>query len=264
MLRTFVGFPSYFLMWMLAAVSAICFGMRLAERRGFPPAQSLPALAVLSMSVVVGAKLSFFVDRWIFGGGNALVASAHPAAEFLNHGYRNPGGFFLFAISLPLVCRLTRLPTLVFGDAVIPAAGVAIFFFRLGCFLNGCCVGPIGLSPFAISFPPDSPVALSQLAHGILSEPGSSLAVFPLQLAHGLSGLLITWACLDDRRTLHRPGRQLALFFSLYSAVTIIFEQFQVPMYLINTPILIVLLIGSGVWLVLSTGFEGARPQPIH
>lgn len=133
------GIPSYFLMWGAAAVLGVGVGLRLARSAGFPGGKSLGALLILALCIVVGSKFLFLAESVLFPLDDVLPTPQSGWPAVLSHGFRNPGGLVLLAIAMPFVCVAFRLPTLSFADAVLPAAGIAIFFFRIGCFLNGCC-----------------------------------------------------------------------------------------------------------------------------
>ena len=55
------------------------------------------------------------------------------------------------------------------GDVVVPCLFLGIFFGRIGCLMNGCCYGGRCEDvPWALQFPPGSPVYSEQIATGEL------------------------------------------------------------------------------------------------
>jgi phosphatidylglycerol:prolipoprotein diacylglycerol transferase len=111
------------------------------------------------------------------------------------------------------------------ADAVAPALALGSALGRLGCFLNGCCFGGTCDLPFAVSFPPGSPVWLHQVRIGLISPAAShSLAVHPTQLYAALDGLvllgLLTWYYPRRRR----DGEVMALLMVTYPITRFLIE----------------------------------------
>lgn len=190
MLFELAGIQTYFVMWGVAASVGILEALRLARHFHFPTSKILLALAVLAVSIVVGSKLLFLIDQSLVRKDDlALVVGGSPWSALLL-GFRNPGGFLLFAAVLPVICRLLDLPTRTFGDAIIPAVGLVVVAFRLGCFLNGCCFGRVTDSVLGLTFPKESPAFVWQLFHGLVDmRSPRSLPVHPVQIYSMAFGL---------------------------------------------------------------------------
>ena len=186
-----LGLNSYFLMWLVAAVSGVWVATRLTRQAGLPPTRSLVAACVLALAIMAGAKLFFLLEHDLFPA-NASVAGLATLGERIRFGFRIPGGILLATAVLPLVCRVLRLPALAFIDAAAPAIGLASACARTGCFLNGCCFGRVTSFPLALSFPPNSRVFLWQLDRGLISPLAArSLPVHPAQLYFVALGLAL-------------------------------------------------------------------------
>jgi phosphatidylglycerol:prolipoprotein diacylglycerol transferase len=176
----------------MAAVAGTVVALYLAGRAGFPRGRSFLALCALSLTILVGAKLLYLVERRV-----APVEVPGPLARTIAendlwHGFRIPGGVLLLAPVLPLLCRALRLPTLRFADAVLPALGLAIVFIRLGCFLAGCCFGKVSGTPWAVSFPAGAVVYDWHMSAHLIRWPAQqSLLVEPLQLYFAFAGLVL-------------------------------------------------------------------------
>jgi phosphatidylglycerol---prolipoprotein diacylglyceryl transferase len=190
MVPAIFGMQTYFPMWAVTTALAMWVALRLSLVAGFPPARSLVAFCMLAPTMIVGSKLLFLAEHAVFPQDDPFQISQDSVSSILQYGFRNPGGLVLFAAALPVVCRVLRLPTLRFADAVIPAMGIVIACFRVGCFLNGCCFGRITASPLSVTFPPESRVFIWQVLQGMLGAHAiRSLPVHPLQLYFALFGI---------------------------------------------------------------------------
>ena len=247
---------TYFLMWGVAAGVAIPVAVRLAVRGGFPWRRALPAVTVLALALIIGSKLLFLIEAKVFPSDDPFPAPQGQLWGLVSHGFRNPGGIILLIGSLPLVSTAMGLPTLSFADAVIPAVGLAIVWFRLGCFSNGCCFGAIRPdSFFAMRFPPLSRVFQWQVKQGLLTELGPSLPVIPLELFYAaLGGVLFIAGIRWQKRGLP-PGEILARFSAGYFGGEAILETFQAPPYRLNAWVcggaFVVTIV---LWIVLRSG----------
>lgn len=74
------------------------------------------------------------------------------------------------------------------GDVVVPCLFLGIFFGRIGCLMNGCCYGGrCEDAPWALHFPPGSPVYSEQLASGELL----GLKIEPTDVDGGIGGRVV-------------------------------------------------------------------------
>lgn len=250
------GLRTYFLMWAVAGAVAIPAATLLAAKSGFAWRKCLAASSLLGLALLVGAKLMFLVETVTFPSDDPFPAVQSDLWNLATHGFRNPGGIMLLLAMLPLVARGFGLDTLRFADATVPAAGLAIFFYRLGCFLNGCCFGAIREdSMFAVSFPPTSRVFQWQVRERLLTELGPSLPVIPLQLYHAMLGLgLFVFGMIWQQRKLP-AGEGLARFAVGYFGGTVILESMQVPPYRLNIWVTgVAFVVTCSVWTLLRSG----------
>jgi phosphatidylglycerol---prolipoprotein diacylglyceryl transferase len=103
------------------------------------------------------------------------------------------GGIVLLAVTLPLVLRWLDLPFARFADALTPSVGVVLAVLRVGCLLNGCCLGTVCLAPWGLRFPRTAYVFLAH-AQARLVPPDSAWTapVHPLPLYFAAAALAIT------------------------------------------------------------------------
>jgi phosphatidylglycerol:prolipoprotein diacylglycerol transferase len=257
MLPAIYGVSTYFLMWGLAAMVCSPTAVWLAERSGFARAKSVIAVVLLATALMLGSKVLFIADFEFSPIGDPRFARFPEGfAALLAHGFRIPGGFILMALSLVLICPLLNLPTLRFADAVAPAAGLMMFFTRLGCFLNGCCFGPVRSdSLFAMRFPPGSRVFEWQVQTGLLKQLGPTLPVIPLQLYFAALGLALFIAGVYWQRLRLYPGSIWMRICAGYFVGTLALEWMRVPSYPVNISVTAVALVVTLVaWLALKRG----------
>jgi phosphatidylglycerol:prolipoprotein diacylglycerol transferase len=134
----------------------------------------------------------------------------------------------LLAIAMPIVCRVLRLPTGRFGDAVIPMAAFALVFIRLGCFLNSCCFGKVSSLPWAVRFPRQTWVFWYHETHGWIPRAASaSLPVHPLQLYFLGAALAALVALVWQQRLAPYAGRTQLLFYATFFVTTAAFEPLR-------------------------------------
>jgi phosphatidylglycerol:prolipoprotein diacylglycerol transferase len=124
-----------------------------------------------------------------------------------------------------LAMRKRGIPFWVMPDIVMPYVPIAQAFGRMGCFFNGCCYGVPSAMPWALSFPPGSPVAGGH--PGILGS-GWSMPVHPTQL-YSVVLLLGMAALMIFLRGRWRPflGYMFPLYFILYGIKRFIVECFR-------------------------------------
>jgi prolipoprotein diacylglyceryltransferase len=266
MMPMMFGFSSYFMMWAVAAAVCSPVAVWLAMRAGFAWRKSLIAVLLFAVALILGSKILFIADFELSPSGDPrFFGLSGRVPPLLMHGFRIPGGFILMTLSVPIVCYFLRLPTLHFADAVAPVTGLMMLFTRLGCFLNGCCFGPIRSdSLFALRFPPGSRVFEWQVRAGLLKELGPTLPVIPLQLYFAILGLLLFTAGLYWQRTAPYPGATWMRICVGYFVGTLTLESMRVPSYPVNIWVTAVALaVTSIMWLMLKRGGEYMKlPNP--
>jgi phosphatidylglycerol:prolipoprotein diacylglycerol transferase len=120
----------------LGAVSGIIAGTQWAATHGLAGPRVYAAMLLLLLPALVGARLLFVAFHWEVyrhQPGRIWRRTEGGAALY--------GGLILsFLISLP-VLPVLGLDVLAFWDAGAIALLVGMMFTRVGCLLNGCCIG---------------------------------------------------------------------------------------------------------------------------
>jgi len=201
------------------------------------------ALAVLGL--VVGAKLQYRLE--LFPIGYAFNVSY---SELLEPGMRIPLGVLLGGVVGCLWCLALRGPWRDLGDALALGAAIMVPIGRLGCFLNGCCMGTAcgaWALPVCMRFPPGTEAYDQQLRDNLiaLSAP-QSLPAHPLPLYFGATSAAIAVVLLLMARRRAASGMMLLVAAVLSSAGKLVLETLRAeprppgPMFAIPATVLVV------------------------
>ena len=171
----------------------------------------------------VGARLFYFVPRWIRG--------LEPAGRLLSDWSQGSGylGGLIFGTGLVLiVARAKKLVPLNVADAVGLHIPLGFASGKLGCFLAGCCYGKRVDGFPGVSFPPGSLAYETQLtAHEIPRGAARSLPVHPTQLYEFALGILLFIGLSALHRRSRRPGETYLAYVAGYSVWRFIVEFFR-------------------------------------
>jgi phosphatidylglycerol:prolipoprotein diacylglycerol transferase len=257
-----LGISTYFSFWGVAAVFGIWAGLRLARQAGFAARPAFVALCVIALAIVIGSKAYYLVEYVLFPMDDPLPLGQDNVLGALRHGFRIPGGLLLLALTLPALCRVLGLPTWRFADAVIPAAGVAVFFIRIGCFFNGCCFGTLTNGPFGVTFPAGSRAYEWQLLQGIVAWPADhALPMYPLQLYFASFGILLYVFGRRWQATKRFDGEVFANCYALFFGSTFLLEFVRPAVLHLN---LLVTLAVTVVAVVVSWRARQALPTAVR
>ena len=145
---------------------------------------------------IVGARLFYVIEYYgqFFAPGRSWLDSIAAVLNVAAGGLVVFGALPTAAVAAWRFAHRRGLPLLQLADCIAPGLLLGLAIGRLGCFLNGCCYGGPCDLPWAVSFPPDSPPWLDQMARGLLADtPGlprpRSLPVHPAQVYAAMQGL---------------------------------------------------------------------------
>ncbi len=167
------GFPirGYGMMMLLAVVSATGLAAWRAHRLGLSTDLAFSVAFWLFVPGIIGARLFYVIQYWpeqylpVYQqqGLRALLG----ALVDLSSGGLVAYGSFLGAVAgLLAFVRKYRLPLLPVCDLIAPSIMLGMFLGRIGCLANGCCYGGACDRPWAVTFPPESPPYIEQVARG--------------------------------------------------------------------------------------------------
>lgn len=160
----------YGVMLLLGVGSAVALAVYRGRSRGVSSDAIMSLAPWLLIGGLIGARLFFVVQyRDQFFRGEGALQTIGRLLDFTGGGLVVYGSILGGILALWLFSRHSGLRFLRLGDVIIPCLFLGIFFGRLGCLMNGCCYGGrCEEGPWALHFPPGSPVYEEQLVSGQL------------------------------------------------------------------------------------------------
>ncbi|MBI4231129.1 MAG: prolipoprotein diacylglyceryl transferase [Planctomycetes bacterium] len=216
---------SYGVMVALGFLAALGVGRARARAVGIPPEIVSDVGTWVVVAGLLGARLLYVVafwdqfrDRpvsilWIWEGGLVLY-----------------GGILAGTAAGIVVVMRRHLPLWRFADAVAPGTLLGIALGRIGCFLNGCCWGPVCDEGawYAVRFPTHSLAYREMAARGILSGAESGTPpLFPAQLAYAAADLVLFGTLLCLSRWKRYEGQVFCWFVGGYAILRFGLERFR-------------------------------------
>jgi phosphatidylglycerol:prolipoprotein diacylglycerol transferase len=240
---------SYLFFAMAGAAAGVVLAVPLLIKAGLGAFKALELLLFMAVFFLVGARLlNYLVDPQMYGDGLRLT-SLRLAGLSLYGGIL--GAFCVFAVW----SRLTRRSPWPLLDALILPSAVAFVLARIGCYLNGCCIGKATDSVFGVAFPAKENG--KEILSSILSVIGvTEITAYPTQLFEAglaLLGLIPALWLYSGKKS--RPGTAFLVYGIWFSAMRWAVLQLRVlpyPEIVIRViyPSLYGLLIVSGVLLL--------------
>ena len=167
-----LGLPVYGFGAMLVIALLLCprVAARAAAREGGNPDQIYDLAFWLFLWGILGGRAFYFVqhneqfDHWwqffiLWRGGLVVYGAAISAL-----------------VAFLVYCHRHHLPKLWLLDVIAPSIALGMAFGRIGCLLNGCCYGGYCEQPWAVRFPPNSPVHRRMVERGDQSPLGFGLS----------------------------------------------------------------------------------------
>ena len=157
----------------LGAVAGLVIGDLIANARGLDGTRVYLASVLLLPVALIGARLAFVAGHWSsFRGRTDLIWRRDRGGQVMY------GGLVAVPLSVPLLAALD-LPFWAFWDVGAFVMLTGMVFTRVGCLLNGCCVGRPTESRFGL----------------VLRERGGSVARrIPTQLLEAALGGIVLGA----------------------------------------------------------------------
>jgi phosphatidylglycerol:prolipoprotein diacylglycerol transferase len=210
----------------------------LAHRRVLG-ARAVFALTLAWMGLLWGAKLQYRLDHFPLSQSLAMTP-----AEVLEPGMRIPLGLLVGAVLAGAWCLVARAPWRATGDALAVAASVLIPIGRVGCMLNGCCMGA-ACGPWASHWCPRYPAGTeafnAQLRQSLVTLSDAwSLPAHPLPAYFALASLatlaVLVWLLVRDAPA----GSLLAVFCIARPTTKLLFESLRAdprpPLLMLGIP----------------------------
>lgn len=207
------SFPihSYGFMLALSFLLGIWLATWRAKKKGLNPDIIADVGFWVIISAVIGARLYYVLLHFEeFRGDLFSIFNPFQNGTIGIGGLVMYGGFIGAIVAGVIYFRIKKTPFLPYADAMAPSVGFGIMLTRIGCFLNGCCMGAESHGPCAVSFPLISPAGAYQ--HHI-----HATGLYPSQLFESGGGLLIALIVLAVERTKPFTGLQFYLVGILYA-----------------------------------------------
>ncbi|HJQ85623.1 MAG TPA: prolipoprotein diacylglyceryl transferase family protein [Candidatus Binatia bacterium] len=205
---------------------AVCVGvgtsLLCARRAGLPLLRWVLLQVCLVLAALVGAKAySVFQEGQPF---------PFPPSAISTDGFRYPGGLLATIVALPVLASLFRIRIAELADVVAIPIALAMATVRVGCFLQGCCFGPVSSALVAVRFPANSPPWNEHLIEGLIgvTDP-QSLPVHPLQLYFGLWSLVVALVLIWWWPRRRHAGQLFLLLLLLHESGKAGLELLRVP-----------------------------------
>ncbi|MGD0516223.1 MAG: prolipoprotein diacylglyceryl transferase family protein [Thermoguttaceae bacterium] len=175
------GFPihGYGIMMLLAVVSATALTLWRAKHIGLDPDLIYTLVLWMVIPGIIAGRLFYVVEYWstqyrpVYSGW----ALAGAVLNIAQGGLVVYGAFLGGVLGLFIIAKKLRLPLLALADLFSPGMMLGLAIGRIGCLMTGCCYGGECHLPWAITFPPGSPVYESQIERGRMY--GFSLSANP-------------------------------------------------------------------------------------
>lgn len=185
---------SYAFLAALGLVGGFILTLWLWRRAGERLETAVLLLCAASPLVLLGGKLLYLIEP-----GRLSAREA-----WFDAGYSLYGSLLLVVAFWAVVRWIHPYPFLRLLDCVTPGAALGLVFFRIGCFLRGCCAGIPTSLPWGVRYPPGSMAYTAQLNESWITESAQqSVPVHPTQLYEMVFGVvslfLLLW--LFRRRT---------------------------------------------------------------
>ena len=146
-----VRIDTYSVVWFIALSLAILWSIRRLSLYGLDEDDSRRIMAVSFMFMLLGARAYEYIAHWReYMSNPSLLLDLNRGGL---HEFGAVMGAFLSAFVMCLFSR--KVSFLKLCDAAVIPAMLSIAVGRWGCFLNGCCVGVVSNSFWAVHFPRD-------------------------------------------------------------------------------------------------------------
>jgi len=216
----FAGFPiySYWFFYGLGLLSSMSLAVWLAYRRSLDLRKVLLLSAAAVISAVVFARLAavFFGTRF------------SDMLDLQKNGQISFGGSFGALFIIVLLARPLKIPIADVFDGAACAIPIAQGIQRIGCFLNGCCFGPVSTSFFSVRYPRGTSCFIHHLKTGLVGPSDLfSQPVFPIQLAASLTCFFVSGICIRLFLRKQLRGKILGLYFVLYGTLRFILQWYR-------------------------------------
>src|SRR5215813_4266559 len=216
---------SHLLIWTAGAATGFLAAVTMLRARRALSSSTVLALGWAWAGLLIGAKWQYRLEQFPLLG--ALWMSP---GEVLAPGLRLPLGLLVGGMLAGLWCLAVGAPWRATGDALAVAASAMMPIGRIGCLVNGCCMGAVcgRFAAFCLRYPPGSEAYTVQLSDDLIPASAPlSLPAHPLPLYFAASSLVILAVLLWLYRRGAPQGALLATFCILEPLVKLLLEPLR-------------------------------------
>ena len=252
--------PYYWWAWFGGGFIGYIAGVYVLRARGVYRWSTIAPLVAAAFGLWIGAKWHDRLEHY-----PVLEALAIHPADLLTPGMRLPLGLVVGALAAAVTCFVVRAPWRETGDALAVAASTQIAIGRIGCLLNGCCMGTVcgtWMRPVCVRYGPGTEAYDQQVVLGLITSASpTSLPAHPLPLYFGLASLVTLVVLFWLLRRGAAPGTLLATFCIVRPTTKLVLETLRVTAP--GGPTGLMLAIPTGVLLVTAVviGVHRRRPR---
>jgi phosphatidylglycerol:prolipoprotein diacylglycerol transferase len=205
-------FTSYSVLYTLAfSISVYLFWMEL-KRKG----EKFKIFVLISLTVLLGgfggAKIFYILLNFSLGD-----FFKDPVNTALSSGRIYHGGFIFSVLLVFLIVKLTKRNFWIVADSAAPALAIGISIGRIGCFLNGCCLGKPTDLPWGVNF--------------YRMDSSIKLHLHPAQLYESIAMFLIFLFLWRTRKKSHAQGYIFSIYLLAWGV-----ERFIIEFFRLTTP----------------------------
>ena len=199
---------SYGLIVFMGIVICSCIAKVIAEKQGHSLKRIFTVFFIGGIGAFIGAKLLTLISLTVNTGVWSITFR-----EFSKAGLSYYGGLWAFLGSVYFLGKSMRIETAGCLDHYVFLLPLLHFFWKISCFMGGCCFGIPYEGPGSVIFP-----------EGVNALSGTP--VFPIQLVEAFTALIISVVLLVISRS-HNSLRPAALYLVLYGITRFVLEFFR-------------------------------------
>ncbi len=165
--------PAYGMFVIMGIVVCSCIALKIAKKENHKFSQLMLIGIAGGIGAIIGAKFLTIITSSVREGHNLLSWDI-----FMKAGYSYYGGLFGFYVFGGMICKRKKINIRNYAEKYIFLVPLLHFFYKIGCFMGGCCYGIPYKGIWAVTFPE----GVNEL---------SGISVFPVQLLESIVELLI-------------------------------------------------------------------------
>jgi len=199
---------SYVFFLFLSIIVAITMSFIIFKKNGAGWVKSSLGTIFILISTVLGARLFSILYKYPYYINNIDKIFSLKFSDF-----SLLGGLTFCILAGYIFLRLTKQNILKVSDSLLFPVGVSIILWRIGCFLNGCCIGKGTICILGITYP------------------GTEESVHPTQIYEIISVFLILIILFFIKKRIKRIGFLSLIFYSSFIVSYLIISLFRQHTY---------------------------------